>query len=218
MIELLVVIAIIVMLVSLLSPALQKARAAAAGISCLNQQKQLGLGFLQYSGDNAAFIPTALGWNWTGAYDTTGWWCYGQPGYGQGSLCPDYVPYITPGSRYPYRNISALTMCPSTPDNSNNAFRYLMNIWMGYLADPTLNTVGFKRITDPKSPSQTILLVCPSGNSWLPSFGEDLTNSKWVSRSYFGTFHSGGSNALFVDGHAKNTRLFDLTDGMVKWY
>ncbi len=57
LIELLVVISIIALLVSILLPALQGARAEGRAVSCMSGMRQIGLGLHMYSVDSSGHIP-----------------------------------------------------------------------------------------------------------------------------------------------------------------
>jgi prepilin-type N-terminal cleavage/methylation domain-containing protein/prepilin-type processing-associated H-X9-DG protein len=59
LIELLVVIAIIAILAAMLLPALAAAKAKAQRIQCVNQMRQLGLGFALFTVDNSDTLPPA---------------------------------------------------------------------------------------------------------------------------------------------------------------
>jgi prepilin-type N-terminal cleavage/methylation domain-containing protein len=70
LIELLVVIAIIAILAAMLLPVLASAKAKAQRAECMNQTRQLGLGFTLFTGDNAEMFPPA---GIAPARTTTGW-------------------------------------------------------------------------------------------------------------------------------------------------
>jgi len=61
LVELLVVIGIIALLISMLLPALNRARDSARTLQCLSNLRQIQFGLLQYLRDNKDIIPYSIG-------------------------------------------------------------------------------------------------------------------------------------------------------------
>jgi prepilin-type N-terminal cleavage/methylation domain-containing protein/prepilin-type processing-associated H-X9-DG protein len=116
LIELLVVIAIIAILASMLLPALAKAKQKAQGIGCVNNTKQLMLGWQSFCADNndnmpgavhggatmPAYNPWVSGWlNWGASSDNTNTLYLTEPMY---SSLATYLAKSTPVYKCPADN------------------------------------------------------------------------------------------------------------------
>jgi prepilin-type N-terminal cleavage/methylation domain-containing protein/prepilin-type processing-associated H-X9-DG protein len=124
LIELLVVIAIIALLMALLMPALEKAREQARRILCLNNLKEMTLGWLLYSEDNEGKIVNGAPLGRHGYADPgTGDHANEIPWIGRceapdytsgGQLTPDQQKFaIKEGSMWPYLKTLKIYRCPT---------------------------------------------------------------------------------------------------------
>ncbi len=203
LIELLVVIAIIAILAAILFPVFAKAREKARQTSCLSNEKQLGLGLLQYVQDYDESFPSQVdvsGTNYSNA------------------------PYKTPlGTQvtwdlmiYPYTKSMALIRCPDDPGAPvtltsdaggggavERSYAIPTQI-VDFMASSKGATLG--QVT---APAITVLLaeraLCSNAANWqgcadIQSLGDQVgfPNGVWphVSKNV--------ANFLFSDGHAKS--------------
>ena len=219
LVELLVVIGIIGALISILLPALNKARQQAARTKCQNNMRQLFMGCSMYGGEHAGQIPYC-NWNTDVNTQTTGTskydegWLYCIPpmrtGFGgdlDGAWSTSTPPLdgMKTGNIWPYLKVMAVYHCPiDDPDYWSGSHRltsYLMNgAQCGYGATaggkPGLKFNQFRRNAE-----------CVLFWEAMEGLYNGVTSASWNDASsapnqeILTDRHFKGANVVFMDGH-----------------
>ena len=171
LIELLVVIAIIAILAAILFPVFAKAREKARQTSCLSNEKQLGLGFIQYQQDYDECNPNGASIAGTGA----GW----------------------AGEIYTYVKSTGVFVCPDDSGSFNPVVSYGYNTnnthYTGtkYVSPCIPYGIALAKYT---SPAKTVLLFEITGNGGpgsTPAY--DITANQYGSGAIIPDIHLQGS-------------------------
>ncbi len=195
LVELLVVIGIIAILMSMLMPALSRAKQKGNKIACVNNVRQLGLSAALYAGDYDSEFPRRL-------HMTNAWMFALKSYYGNSSR--------TNNSTSKEGN-SKILKCPS--DNWLEWRSFLINGWNDYWA-ATLSKENYDRVmawnyehgmkdSAVKLPSETVLFGEKRRGSYHVhmDFGQNQGNDRQEVNQ---NMHNPGSNFAFVDGSVRS--------------
>lgn len=221
LIELLVVIAIIAILAAMLLPALNKAKAKAQGIHCLNSGRQMMTAWRLYTDDNRDRVPQSYG---------PQEWVHGSLNFDGGNASNwDINKDLTSSLLWHYCGKSArVWKCPadqSTAPNNLGAMvprvrSIAMNAWFDS-TDVSGFTDGsmriYKKLTDliVPGPSMTWVFLderedsINDGEMVVGMYGYPSNPNSWRIVDYPASYHNGAGGFAFADGHSEMKKWRD---------
>jgi prepilin-type N-terminal cleavage/methylation domain-containing protein/prepilin-type processing-associated H-X9-DG protein len=223
LIELLVVIAIIAILAGMLLPALAKAKTKAQGIYCVNNLKQLQLGWHLYTMDYSECLPGVMGGDTAGSTNwVSGWLDFNTNNKDNTNLL--YLIDQNFSQIGPYVKVPGVYRCPADKSMAKFANATLprvrsvsANCWMNYLGGVDIGQnkyTIFKKTTQINNPSPSMAWVYLDERE--DSINDGLFQTDLIKRGasaemidFPASYHNGAAGFSFADGHAEIKKWLD---------
>jgi len=223
LIELLVVISIIALLVSILLPALGSAREAAQTTVCQSNLRQFMLGYRSY-------VDISEEWWPVGGYSQVVWTAIvakelNLPFVSESTSGPTYAPGLVKHSYGATNRKNGIFQCPSENKlyknywggenstsyryNTGYSTTYGLGINDNYTISPSYY-LTWGRVKDAQilAPSNTIVM----GDGITQDGLYEYAITSLGGPANVATYHSGGANLLWVDGHASHMQQDEVTN------
>ena len=230
LVELLVVIAVTGVLAALLLPALRSAKARAAQVQCISNERQMLLAWMIYSSDNGDRL-VLNGGDMASSSASPHLWVYGgdhscapatftNAQYLTGAACSLFAfAGVQPGLQL-YKcpaDVSTWPLATQPPGYFTELRSYALNSYMGIrgaaLVPPlTVNNAykiytKFSDVAADAPASRFVFADVNPASICTPGFGVDVTAQSWI--HYPSGLHSGKGVIVFADGHTEAHRWVD---------